>query len=122
MNSRPIHYDDGVIQADLVVTQANLRMGLARTRLQVQGEDATQAETDPDLLILRTYNYPDMIAATTGTLTIDGQQVAWPPSFEVFINLPDKLGGVWERAVYELNGHWLPEKVDEKKASSSSGH
>lgn len=56
--------------------------------------------------------YPDLLATTFKYEGLDPDI-----SVERFIELPDRLVGVWSDAVYELNPHWLgiPEPEDEEE-------
>lgn len=114
MQTREIKYDDGVVTADLTVQAATTLIGARRGRLIAQGQQS--GETDPDRLLLLLYSYPDLLAPTTGT--INGASVAGL-TFDAFLALPEQLVDAWGRAVYELNGHWLPEVVDEAKKEAT---
>lgn len=93
-----------VPHADMTVTvrAATVRQGMERTRLRLEGRKVEQP--DMGLTILRLFTYPDLVSAT-----VSAQGLPWPLTFEQFLDLPDALVGPWERAVYALNPHWLPE-------------
>lgn len=110
MAPREVKYDDGAVAAELVIHAATALIGARRVQLQLAGRQL--AETDPARALLRLYSFPDLIAAATGTVA--GQPVEHL-DFETFIGLPEQLFAEWERAVYELNRHWLPEVVDDAK-------
>lgn len=100
------------------VGEATLLMGMQRTRLKIEGNQAE--ETDIDRRILRLVIYPDLVAATREAEGFE----QWPPDFETFLELPEAFASQWEQAVYLLNPHWLPGQVetgdsDKKKQPSS---
>ena len=90
----------------IVVARANVRRGMIRTRLKAEAQQS--GETDPDLLILRLFTYPDLVASA---IEIDG--LDWPMTFDTFLDLPETLVIDWESAAYDLNPHWLPTPPDE---------
>jgi len=118
MNCEPYTYQDERISANLVVHAATIRIGLRRTMLSLGADH----ETDPERRLLRMYSYADAGSCTTGTITIDGQETAWPPEFDVYLGLPDRLGAGLEAIVYRMNPHWLPGHDDgeEKKRQTGS--
>ena len=89
----------------LTVTRANMKCGIKRTRLQVEAQKLAKDGKldDVDEFLLRMYTWPDLMA-----VTVDAEGIAWPLTFEAFMELPDTLGAAWETAVYELNPGWLP--------------
>lgn len=125
MRTEQLPYSDEHITASLAISEANVLIGTRRARLKYQASQ--EIEPDPDKAILRLFTYPDLIAATSGTITLDGNEIAVAPvkvnfdeppyglSFETFLTLPDKLVSDWENLVYQLNAHWLPVKADDPK-------
>lgn len=85
----------------VVVSAANVRQGMKRTRLRMEAAGAK--EDDQDRMLLRLFTYPDLTASAVSVVGM-----AWPLDFEAFLLLPDALVGKWEKACYELNPHWLP--------------
>jgi hypothetical protein len=116
MKTLPIAYQDERCQAEIIVAEANMLAGMRRTVLALEGQEA--GETDTGRKVLRLFTYPALIAAAqSATLVLDGETVTWPVDFETFLSLPESLGSQWEKAVYELNPHWLlPGAEPEKKA------
>lgn len=113
METRTIEHGD----IKLTVSQATVLIGMKRTRLKLEAQQAE--ETDPDRHILRLLTFPDVISAT-----VQAEGLEWPLDFETFLGLPDSLEGKWEEAVYDLNPHWLPgydETAEKKLPSQSSG-
>jgi len=115
--TRVIEYQDDELNVRLVVARANMQAGMCRTRLQLLAESAD--DDNEDIKLLRRFSYPDVIAAT-----VDVEGIPWPLSFEDYVQLPERLGLLWERAVYDLNPSWLPgweERAEaEKKVMSST--
>jgi hypothetical protein len=119
MNTLPVEFDN----IRLVVRSASVSVGLLRTLLteQARKEEAARGDmADGDTVelsrrILHTMIYPSLIAAVVEHEGID----PWPPTFEQFAEFPEQLEAKWEKAVYELNPHWLPtvEEEPEKKAA-----
>lgn len=116
-----ITYQDEHVEAELEVVEATVLVGLKRARLIAEETDRLEqdfirqqnGDDGPELGIeynyARTVYYPSLIAATpSGRITVDGSELPFPPSFEVFITLKDALVGMWADAVYRLNPHWLP--------------
>jgi hypothetical protein len=110
------------ISLHIKVEHSTVLIGMRRARLKVDAEK----ETDIDRKLVRMYTYSDMAACTSGTLIVDGKDKPWPPDFDTFLSLPERLISPVEEAVYKLNPHWLPDEEGteaEKKAPmvSSSG-
>lgn len=108
----------------LVVRSANVEIGMYRNMLadQARAEEAERGELPAgDLLeisrrVLHTMIYPSLIAAT-----VEHEGIDWPITFDAFRELDEPFEAQWEKAVYALNPHWLPQgqgaAVDpEKKA------
>ncbi len=94
----------------ITLSQATVLLGMRRTRVQLEGREADEPDTDRRLL--RMYTYPDLVGAV---VEVDG--LPWPLDFETFLGLPDSLVVLWERETYALNPHWLPSaEPAEKKA------
>lgn len=114
--TRIVEYQDDELNVRLVVTRVDIRAGMIRTRLQLQAD--AEPSNDQDVQLLKRFTYPDLIAATT-----EASGIPWPLSFDDYLHLPERLGLLWERAVYDLNPHWVPgweERVAaEKKASAT---
>ncbi len=107
----------------LVVSQANGLIGARRSMLRARAIDAGGDNEEEAALFLRTVVYPDLVAPV-----VEAEGVAWPISFEEFVELPEPFLIEWELAVYELNPHWQgiserPADVEtlQKKESSSTG-
>lgn len=117
-----VSYADERVQAEIQVRPATYLDGIRRTRLILSASETYQDSPESDLALLACFSYPDLIAASpSGTLTVDGEAVAWPPPVEVVAQLPNELGRAWEEAVYRLNPAFLkPPETDEKKATSTS--
>lgn len=116
MKTTTVEYRDDDLTVRLVVARANIQAGMTRTRLQVVSD--AQPDEDQDVQLLRRFTYPDVIAAT-----VEAEGIPWPLSFEDYLALPERLGVMWEQAVYDLNPHWVPgweERAEaEKKASAT---
>lgn len=100
------------------VTEANALQGMRRTLLSMDGQKARQDTDDRAMQILREMTYPDLMAVVKHD-TVQGLE--WPVTFSEFINLPEQLVSKWERAVYELNPHWInagDSEAEEKKQPS----
>lgn len=114
--SAVVEYQDDELDVRLTVQRATIRVGIKRTRLQIEAEKII--DDDWGLHVLRRHTYPDLIAAT-----IEAKGISWPLSFGDYLGLPEPLGVAWERAVYELNPHWLPqpaEGVEGKKTNPTN--
>lgn len=121
LREKTITYEhENLGEIELVVGEASVLMGMARTRLSMMGRAAK--EEDPDRALLLTFSYPDVIAATKSAEGLP----SWPLSFDDFLELPESLLVEWEAVVYELNPGWLltGQKEDgeeaQKKATSST--
>lgn len=112
MESKVIEYSGNGIEARVVVTAANMLQGMKRTRLKPNHGDQELQGMDNDALILRVFQYPDMVAAAK-EISINGDTTE--PTFARFLELPEVFAHQWEDATYELNPHWLPRDDDEKK-------
>ena len=102
----------------ITVAEATTLMGMRRTMLRLDGAEKSKDIDDDALRILQSITYPDLIA----TVTENKGFTEWPISFEAFLDLPERLTGKWEDAVYRLNPHWLPgfEEQEKKMPSGSS--
>lgn len=98
----------------VTVSQATVRMGMARTRIRTHGYE--RADLGEDEKILAVFTYPDLIAGTLSVVGLD-----WPPSFDAFLELPEQMIVPWENAVYELNPHWLPEAAEPGEPKADDG-
>ena len=118
MPHKKVTYSDERVTAEVEVIQATVLDGMRRMSMQMEAREANKAESDQDRIILRVLVYPDLIAAAgSGSITVDNEPLPWPPSFDDFIGLPEAFVSQWDRAVYELNPHWMPDAQDaEKKA------
>lgn len=105
-----IEYERDDLKAVVTVYPATALIGLRRTRISTQ--QAAIDEPDADRRLLRCALYPDLIACAR--VEIDGTETAL--DFDSFAALPEPLVIEWERAVYEVNPHWLVKAADEKKA------
>jgi len=99
--TKQVTYQDDDLTVKITVVRADIRAGMHRTRLQVEA-DASKDE-DTDVHLLRRFTFPDLMAATT-----KATGMPWPLSFEGYLELPERLGVIWEAAAYELNPHWVP--------------
>ena len=117
MKTETIRYNEDGYDVTITVSQATVLMGMKRTRLQIEGNEAD--EQDENRRLLRILTYSDLMAAT---IEAEGLP-SWPLDFEDFLTLPEKMVIEWERAVYDLNDHWrarpADEEGDKKKASPS---
>lgn len=106
MRSEVVEYQGDGFVSHFTVSQATVLIGMARSRLRLDGERAI--EPDDDRRLLRVYTYPDLCAAVTEADLTGPNGLNWPPDFETFLGLPDGLVSKLEEAVYRLNPHWLP--------------
>lgn len=88
----------------VTVSEATVAIGIKRQNLLRQARAEAPASFDEQLL--RLLVYPDLIAATVDARGFDD----WPISFDDYLALPEQFAYEWERAVYALNPHWIPEK------------
>jgi hypothetical protein len=102
----------------ITVGEATTLMGMRRTTWRLQNNEKYKDSPDEAVKILSFFTYPDLMAVVTDTEGFD----LWPISFELFLELPDRLVGLWEEAVYRLNPHWQPgNEAEEKKQPNGSG-
>jgi hypothetical protein len=123
MAPKTLTYSDEHLTAEIEVRAATVLDGMRRTRLQLEAGQETGGEPDLDRSFLRSITYPAIVAVSTGKITVDGEALPWPPTFEQYLTLPEPLGIQWEIAVYEQNPHWLPpigEGEDPKKVNAAS--
>lgn len=97
---KTITVEDG--DRSITVSEASALIGMRRQRLRVEGQAA--GETDPDRRFLRLVQYPDVVAATVTQAGFDH----WSPSFDEFIEWPERFLNEVEEAIYRLNPHWVP--------------
>lgn len=102
---KTIEYDQDGVTASITVAAATVRMGIERTLMQYGARQLAQDDS-PEVGLLRRMTWPDLMAATTGG-EIDGRPVIHL-TFQEWLELPESLVISWEKAVYELNPHWLP--------------
>jgi hypothetical protein len=104
MQSRVVTYQNGELTVKLTVVAASILVSVARSLLRTDASKALDANPDAPqaVRILHRWTYPDLIAAT-----VAAEGIPWPLSFDDFAALPEELGDLWSRAVYELNPHWL---------------
>jgi len=101
----------------VVVAEATTLQGMRRTTWRIQNAKKYEDSPDDDVKILSFFTYPDLMAAVVDT---EGFEL-WPISFDLFLNLPERLVALWEKAVYRLNPHWEPgDEEEEKKQPSDS--
>jgi len=115
MHSRELKVTLDDLQADLTISTETVLMGMRRTRLKA--EASIKPEQDPDRAFLAVVTYPDLMAVSSGKITVDQETIEVPKDldFERFLTLPGELEGQWEEVVYALNPHFLP-KVEDKEA------
>lgn len=111
MIQKTISFKDSSLDVCLTVSEADVLAGMKRTRLKYEG--LSLEGEDSDRRLLRLYTFPDLIAAT-----VAAEGIPWPLDFEDYLNLPDALGALWEKAVYALNPHWLPASKEEDESES----
>ena len=113
MNTRKFAFSSQTVRADLTISEETVLHGMRRTRLKA-GASVTQEE-DPDRAFLSMVTYPDLLAVSSGTITVEEEEIKVPQEldFERFLTLPGELEGLWEKEVYELNSHFLPRQNDE---------
>jgi len=88
---------DGVT---VTVSTATVEMGLNRAKMR---KAVNSEEIPSDLRLFYSVSFIDITAAT---IAIQG--ASFPISFEKVLALPDEFVERWEKAVYDLNPHWLP--------------
>jgi hypothetical protein len=119
-----IEYSDDRVSAEIEVRQTTVLDDFKRTRMMYEIPEGAELK-DVDALILRRTVYPSVVCCTSGTLTIEGRAVTWPPTFEQFLSLPAALEVKIEMAAYKLNPHWTDSsesaEEQEKKAIAPSG-
>jgi hypothetical protein len=124
MRSIEVKYDDGETRAALTVRASTMRIETKHAYLLEQAR--RQPVEDPVEAIMQYYAVPDFLACTDGTITIGDktyavENVREPLPLAVFADLPKRLADDWNKAVYELNPHWLPvEQVEAKKEAATS--
>ena len=117
---KSLRYDKAGVVADLIIQAATVRINAKRNRLKAEAWRTIYADADgnmkpldqvtyseDDILILF-YTMPELIACTTGTITVDGQAVEWQ-KFDVFCDLPGELGDLWADTCREVNPSWYPD-------------
>jgi len=118
MKKVTVKYQDDEYNVVLTVRQATVADGMDRgSRMAVMYSQpfdhatATAAERMTRYMLFQTY--PSCLAVTefvsTGTKTLDANI-----SPEEFLELPDSLVFVWDRAVFELNPHWAKSDREEE--------
>lgn len=102
----------------VVVSEASVRIGIARYRLMREGRllaDAAQA--DSDMRAVLTFVYPNMIAPVVEQSGFEH----WPPTPEEFASeIEESFWDRWSGAVQALNPHWFGEaeaEADDPKES-----
>jgi hypothetical protein len=132
MKTRVVEYKDGEREIRLVVSEANVLVGMrravlggtaaaymkARTEPDEEGEAATLSRLEATALGMTvSWLYPMVVAATVEAegLDVDGLGV------EEFIALPEPLTNAWSDAVLDLNPHWAVSQKDEGEAEKKGG-
>ena len=116
--TRIIHgsFKDGTA-VDVTLSKADLHIGMRRSRLISEAQQANQDEQDIDMALLR-FLYADVAAATISVdRHVDGaiEAVPVPLSFETFCDLSDTTGAQLEQTIYQLNSHWIGETKQERE-------
>lgn len=115
---RVVEYAEEGFAARLIVAAATVRMGIERTLMQ-HGARQLGQDDPPQVSLLRRITWPDLVAATVEG-QINGRPV-WDLTFDEWLDFPEPLVIAWERAVYELNPHWLPPADDQDGEGKAPG-
>ncbi|MDD5220384.1 MAG: hypothetical protein PHV11_07450 [Candidatus Bipolaricaulis sp.] len=139
MRTETVHYVDDDYDVTLVVVQATMREAVKRATLRSTEEGVLKNASASSLdsyyeWWVRVIDYPCFVAATKEVINhasdddipedLRKKPFALPVSGEEFLDLPEALVALWERAVWSLNPHWIPSmELDEKgKASEPRGN
>jgi hypothetical protein len=119
---RIVEYNDGHVSARLEVARATIQTGMERQIIR-RGY-RPRADDDQATTLLRLFTWPDVAAATIGGEIVVGGNLIQTIhlTFEEWLTLPESLAIEWEKAVYDLNPHWLPQPQGEApRRSGESG-
>lgn len=110
----------------VTVQKATYKMGIMRSAIMAnQGQIVDEMKISSDHpfaeateMALRLTTYPALIAGTVETEGFEN----WPLTYDQVAQLPEQWGADWEKAVFELNPHWIPEirDVELKKKETKS--
>ena len=120
-----VEYKDDDYHVKITVVQCSLAQGFRRNaahainaaKMKVRETEGKAPGFQERYVAFRTH--PELVGATTEVQNLEDTKVQLPvePTLEEFLELPEALILAWERVVYTLNPHWIPEmpKVPEKK-------
>jgi hypothetical protein len=116
-------YSDDNCTASIEVRKATVMDGVRRQELAESEAKLLAAAGDVSAteMAMRIDIYPAMISCSKGTIAIAGKEIAWPPTFNVFGELPEDLGNAWFSECAQVNKSWFtPPVPDEKKVMATS--
>jgi len=104
-----ISFSDERTKLDALVRPGSLSDELRHADL-VDKAAREEAQEDPRMAYLTVVTYPALIAATpSGSLVIDGEERAWPPTLQDMLDMSNDALNVWYDEVRRLNPDWLPD-------------
>ncbi len=118
MREATVEYHDDDYNVQLVVVQCSLERGFRRSALQAENavflkkRESEGGAIEFQERYVAFHTHPECIAATKEIHNLDGAAMQFPDTtitLEDFLKLPEALIVLWEKAVYALNPHWVPE-------------
>ena len=117
-----VEYKDDDYHVKITVVQCSLAQGFRRNaahainaaKMKVRETEGKIPGFQERYVAFRTH--PELVGATTEVQNLEDAKVQLPaePTLEEFLELPEALILVWERVVYQMNPHWVPEMPKEK--------
>lgn len=117
-----IVYKDSLYDVTLVIRQATFADGMRRAALHGEAIIAGEVLGYPgDLDALITLHIRPSCIAGLVSVENRGELVVKPePTLQEFMEYPDSLVDLWQRAVWELNPHWSPFGFSQTQPTSST--
>ena len=130
-----VKYEDDDYRVEIVVQQADVEMGLERSRRWITARPLAATRSGLFDKAQVSITYPACLAATVKITNVPGKE-GTPPlmllhkeiTAEEWLALPDALASLWQEAAFGLNPHWLPsrpksegEEGEAKEPSSETG-
>lgn len=103
--TRVVTYSDAEGDKTITISRSTGYIALKRSTLIGEAIEANRNELDMNRVFARRFMYPGAIAATVSCTGF----AHWPPTFDEFLDLPERLFSDWLEAVNQLNPHWSDE-------------
>lgn len=127
MRESKVEYSDDSYDVTITVRQASLSDAFKKYALAAKQEAEIQRrddEGDPVDFRVRwaaRRTLPDLYGATVEIINAKGAKLKLPEEMGIddFMQLPEALIILWERATYGVNPHWMPRRKDDESGEES---